>query len=497
VIPIMTLAERLRPAWAVCGITLAIVLMLPVGGDAALGDVPEIADAAGLEARVAFPLTVRPGQRYLEDAVGRPFLIHGDAAWSLIVQLTREEVELYLDDRRARGFNTILVELIEARFAANPPANVYGHQPFRGQPFGALASLANFLPSQMAPYGARFVTRFADFSQPNEAYFSHVDWVLRRAAERGFLVILAPSFVGWGGGSQGWYSAMVANGPDRLRQYGEYLGRRYRDFENILWLHGGDDNPPRKDLVRAIAEGIAKFSPRSLHTAHGAPETAAIQYWAGEAWIGVNNIYTYEPVYAVALEQYARHERMPFFLLESAYENEHDTTEQRLRTQAYQAILSGAAGQIFGNNPIWHFGGPGLFPARMSWQEALGSPGARSMTHLRRLLASLPWWLLEPDADHTLLINGRGPEQERAVAARAADRSLALVYLPSRRGITVDLEQLAGPQIAAHWYDPSDGRISMVRGAPYPAIGTEEFTPEPGSNGSRFSDWVLILESVT
>jgi hypothetical protein len=60
----------------------------------------------------AFPLAVKRGKRYLVDAAGRPFLIQGDTAWSLIAQLTREDVVLYLDDRRARGFNTLLVNLI-------------------------------------------------------------------------------------------------------------------------------------------------------------------------------------------------------------------------------------------------------------------------------------------------------------------------------------------------------------------------------------------------
>jgi hypothetical protein len=71
---------------------------------------------------------------------------------------------------------------------------------------------------------------------------------------------------------------------------------------------------------------------------------------------------------------------MPFFLIESAYENEHDATSQRLRTQAYHAVLSGAADQVFGNNPIWHFDGPGLFPLQVTWRDALGSRGAQSMT---------------------------------------------------------------------------------------------------------------------
>jgi hypothetical protein len=440
--------------------------------------------SAGPDATAAFPLTTRPGQRYLEDANGRPFLIHGDTAWSLIADLTREDAERYLDDRRARGFNTILVSLIEHRFASNAPANAYGARPFRSRPFEMLASLDDLVP---------FLT-FADYSAPNEDYFAHADWVLRRAAEKGFLVLLTPSYVGWKGGGQGWYRAMVANGPDRLRQYGEYLGRRYRAFGNILWVHAGDYDPPRKDLVRAIAEGIATFDPRALHTAHNARDTVAIEYWQGERWFQVNNVYTYGPVHAAALEQYGRPERMPFFLIESAYENEHDATEQRIRTQAYQALLSGAAGQVFGNNPIWHFDGPGLLSASMSWQEALASRGAQSMTHLRDLLATMPWWLLEPDLDHSLLIDGLGPKDDRAVAGSTANGSLAIVYIPGLRAITVDLAQLAGPDVAARWYDPADGSFAVVEGSPFPATGPRQFGPKSG-NSSAFGDWVLVLDS--
>ena len=209
----------------------------------------------------AFPLAVSPGKRYLDDAEGRPFLIHGDTAWSLIADLTREDVDLYLGTAAARGFNTLLVNLIESRFATNAPANAYGQLPFQGRTFKAVVALIDLL--SLAHYGTSATHLVVDYTMPNDAYFDHADWVLRRAAEEGFLVLLTPSYVGFDGGSQGWYAAMVANGPERLREYGEYLGRRYRDFDNILWVHGGDYDPPRKDVVRAIAEGIAAFDPRA------------------------------------------------------------------------------------------------------------------------------------------------------------------------------------------------------------------------------------------
>ena len=472
---------RSGPATATGHLLLALALMLG-GLTAGWGAAPA---AAGADASAAFPLTTKPGKRYLEDADGKPFLVHGDTAWSLIGDLRREDVDLYLDDRRARGFNTILVSLIEHKFSSNAPANAYGDRPFHSAPFEALAALDDVVP---------FLS-FADYSRPNEAYFAHADWVLRRAAQKGFLVLLTPSYVGWEGGSQGWYRAMAANGPERLRQYGEYLGRRYRDFGNVLWVHAGDYNPPERELVRAIAEGIAAVDPRALHTAHTAPESAPIEYWQGESWLDVNNVYTYGPVHAAARAQYARPEGMPFFLLESAYENEHDATEQRLRTQAYQAVLSGAAGQVFGNNPIWHFDGPGLFSAPVTWQEALDSRGAQSMSHLHDLLTTIPWWQLEPDTDHTLLTDGLGPEDARAVAASTADGSLAMVYMPDRREITLDLAGLAGPLVEARWYDPADGRFEAVAGSPFSTTGSRRLGPQAESNSAGFDDWVLILES--
>jgi hypothetical protein len=88
------------------------------------------ASKAGTEARrdagVSSPLRLVSGKRYLVDANSHPFFLNGDAAWSLIGQLTREEADLYLEDRRSRGFNTILMSLLEHPFSTNAPGNAYG-----------------------------------------------------------------------------------------------------------------------------------------------------------------------------------------------------------------------------------------------------------------------------------------------------------------------------------------------------------------------------------
>lgn len=424
-----------------------------------------------------FPLQVSANKRYLVDATGKPFLIHGDTAWSLIAQLKRDDVLKYLDDRRARGFNTILVNLLEHRFSSNPPANAYGQVPF------------------LTP---------GDFSKPNEDYFAYADWILQRAHERGLLVLLAPAYLGVDGGPEGWYQEMSANGIAKLRKFGEFLGSRYRDFQNILWVHGGDYNPPQKELVRAIVDGIRATQPNALHTAHGAPGTAAIEYWTDETWLEVNNIYTYEPVYRVARTQYQRPTPTPFFLIESAYENEHGASELRIRTQAYQALLSGATGHIYGNNPIWHFDGPGIYAAPTSWQNALGSRGAESMTHLRKLFSGLAWWKLIPDTDNVFLLrrypsstgmaDDIGSGQHRALAAWASDGSFGLAYIPAAHSIVMDLVKLSGPKVAVRWYDPASGEFISITGSPFDGGEKRRFAPPP-RNTAGLHDWVLVLES--
>lgn len=413
----------------------------------------------------AFPLHVEPGKRYLVDAAGRPFFMQGDAPWSLIAQLSREGVELYLRDRQARGFNTLLVNLIEHRFAENAPANLAGDKPFLVD---------------------------GDFSTPNEAYFRHADWVLQRACEMGFLVLLAPSYLGSGGGPDGWYQEMLQNGPGKLRDYGRFVARRYAALGNILWVQGGDFSAPDKDLVRAIADGIRDVDPAALQTAHNTWETAALDYWHGEPWLTVNNIFTYARIDKGAHDQYAR-SSMPFLLIESTYENEHDADEQLLRMQAYQAVLSGASGHVFGNNPIWHFDGPGLFAAPMSWKEALDSPGARSMSLLRDLFSSVNWWLLVPDIDGKLVVGGKGGDKARVAAAAAKDGSFALVYLPTSKDIVLDLGRLSGSRIAARWHDPTTGQSVDVEGSPFPP-DRHSFRP-PRKNQGGYTDWILELKS--
>jgi len=414
-------------------------------------------------APTVFPLHPIDGQRHLVDATGQPFLIVGDSAWSLLTQVTAEDAELYLTHRHAKGFNAVLVNLLEHRFADHAPANVYGDGPFKLE---------------------------GDFSLPNDRYFDHAERVMRLATAKGFLLLLAPAYTGAGGGDDGWYRQMEACGPDKLRDYGRYVGKRFGDLKNIVWVNVGDYNPPNKKLSQAVVEGIRETQPRSLHIAHNGPEMHGLGYWgASEMPIAIDTLYTYAPVAAQAL-LLARNRKTPYVLIESLYENEGNGTPLRTRIQAWQAVLSGAAGQVFGNNPIWCFGASVARPQPMPWKAALDSPGALSMSHLRNLLLSLPWFDLEPDSDQRLLVGGVLRGHFQAVAARSADGKLGIVYLPSPRVITIDMKQFVGGHVEARWFDPARGEFPDLGRQILPTSGRQEFSVP---DCSRDGDWLLLL----
>ncbi len=420
-------------------------------------------------AAAAFPLSTVPGTRHLIDASGEAFMIHGDTAWSLIADLSREDALFYLDDRMARGFNAILVSLLERKYARNAPANFYREQPFRTTD---------------------------DYGQPNDAYFAHADWVLRQAQDRGILALITPSYLGWEGGSDGWYSAMLANGADKMRAYGRYLAQRFELRSNIMWVHGGDFNPPNRGIVRAIAQGIRDGDRRALHTVHTTVDSTALSYWPDEEWLSVNTVYTRSSISSVCAGEYRRSQAIPVFFIEGAYENEPTSApppaEDDLRRQAYQAVLSGAFGHVFGNNPIWHFGGPGLYDAPTDWRGQLSSRGAQSMTLVRAILSRAEWPLLVPDLDGEFLIDGAGGGDERAVAAIASDRRTGIVYLPTSRRIGVNVGSIGGG-VTLTWIDPSSG--APIAAAPGPFSGGPHFIAPPGRNAANYRDWVLLAEA--
>src|SRR4029079_16450479 len=98
----------------------------------------------------------------------------------------------------------------------------------------------------------------------NTAYFDYVDALMDLAQQRGFLLIVYELPWGYaGGGDQGWWPDLVnvANTQAKSQAFGQWLGTRYRNRSNILWLHGsdfdGDTVPRAPDATSGIQRGLA------------------------------------------------------------------------------------------------------------------------------------------------------------------------------------------------------------------------------------------------
>lgn len=432
------------------------------------------------QAEAAQSLEISPNGRYLTDQNGIPFLIHGDSPWSIIVQLTKEEADEYLESRRQKGFNSIVVNLIEYEYATQPPYNVYGDVPF---------------------------TTPGDFSTPNEAYFAHADWVIQKAAEKGIIVMLNPCYLGYGGPISGWWKEVENNGPTKSRNYGRYLGNRYKNYTNIVWVAGGDGTPivgsDREKNWLEILLGIKDNAPDHLWTAHWAGEYS-LYVAAFRPYMDLNGIYATDlnGISKYMLDQYNRADFKPTFLWESKYEGPNYlgnyTPRQNIRRQAYEANLCGSTGQNFGSTYIFGFGA-NVYGKTYDWRWGMEQQGSYDMVRVKQLFSNRGWHDLIPDQNHSVITAGYGTlgSADYVSVARAGDGSFAMAYIPSTgtgtRTLTVDMGKLSG-NVTTQWYNPTSGAYSTISGSPFPNSGSRNFTT-PGDNGTGTNDWVLVLDA--
>ena len=439
--------------------------MRPLLAAALLAAVAGPADAAD------FPLKVSESQRYLETADGKPFPVVGDTAWSLVAQLNEADIAEYLDDRKKRGFNAVLVSLIEHKFADKAPATIAGVQPF------------------LKP---------GDFARPNPAYFDYAHKAVKAAHDRGISVWLCAAYLGWGGGDEGFFKEVKAAGPKALRAYGKYVGGRFKDLPNVVWVIGGDYALPEAErwAGEELAQGLREGGAGQLMTAHGG-QTTAVDTFGDRPWLAVDTVYRYDlDLWKPLRAAYPRKPVRPFVMFESAYEGEHKAAPDRIRRQAWWPLLAGAAGQFFGNNPIWYFDGPGYVDrkAAPTWRKALDLPGSRDVARLGAFTRRLPWHRLVPDAEDKL-IGRSGDGATKITAAATPDKKLAVVYVPSDgkkpRDLTLNLAGFPGP-VAARWFNPAKD-ASDTPGGTLPNRD-KQAVRTPGDNGTGANDWVLVLE---
>lgn len=438
------------------------------------------------------PITASENGRFLTTDSGEPFFWLADTAWELFHRLDKNEADLYLETRRRQGFNVIqAVVLAELDGLYAPNAN--GHLPLLGD----------------------------DPTRPNEYYFRYVDAIIRLAAEKELYIGLLPT---WGDKVNGemWGTGPAIFNDENARIFGQFLGNRYRNDANILWILGGDRPTPGyvsvwTAMAEGIAEGMGKRPFRTYHPHGGASSSAQLHEadWLDMNMLQSGHVLQDVPNWEMVTADYQRQPTKPVLDSEPCYEDHPIDpflrawrpengrfTDYDVRKQAYRAVFAGACGHTYGHHAVWQFWTlqrePINFPSP-TWQDAILRPGATQMIYLKNLMLSRPALTRIPDQTMLPDLPEIPPPDNShhfhplraayASATRCQNGTYAMVYFPkAEQNIKVDLSCLSS-RVKAWWYDPRNGKAHPA-GTHAPELTT--FTsPIAGP------DWVLVLDDDT
>lgn len=418
-------------------------------------------------------LRVSDNKRFLVYENNTPFFYLGDTAWELFHRLNREQADHYLQTRAKQGF-TVIQAVVLAEHGYDKP-NPYGHLPLVNN----------------------------EVTQPVEAYFQHVDYIVDKAASHKMWTGMLPT---WGDKwNQKWGAGPELFTPDNAFAWGEFLGKRYWD-KPIIWILGGDrpvENDAHRTIIRNMAAGLkAGDGGAHLKTFHPQGQQTSSQYFHTEDWLDFNMYQTghtrNRDCYNSIAHDYALTPTKPCLDAEPGYEDHPSGFDPKngfldahdVRKFAYWDLFAGACGHTYGCHDIWQFLGAADFKAvssaRTDWKDALVLPGANQMLHVRHLMESRPFLSRIPD--QSLIVSGQGEGMEHVQATRDEHGLYAFVYFPLHKTVAVDLSKLSGKSVRASWYDPRTGKATP--GGDYPNT-TQEFTP-PVPSGP---DWILILDA--
>lgn len=426
-------------------------------------------------------IKVSTNKRYLVKQDGTPFFWLGDTAWELFHRLNREQASYYLKRRSEQGY-TVVQAVALAEFDGLHVPNPYGDTPLL----------------------------FDDPKQPNEAYFKHVDYIIDKAAEYNLTIAFLPT---WGDKiwKASWGKGPEVFTPENARIYGQWLGNRYKDKKNIIWLMGGDRTPQNEThlaIWRAMAEGVIAGvggKDKALISFHPQPnEQGAAEYFNNDSWLDFNMFQNGHcrdtRVFDKITASYNRTPVRPVIDGEPIYEdhpvcfNANElgiSNAYDVRKYAYLDLFSGAFGHTYGCHDIWQFYSPyreAVNNPKIFWQDAMELPGANQMKFVRKLMESRP--ILDRVPDQSLIVENELGTAERIQTTRGND--YAFIYTAAGKSFTVNLGKISGTKLNASWYNPRNGE--MKKTDQVTNKGQQKFIPPSSGYGQ---DWVLILDDAS
>lgn len=434
-------------------------------------------------AQLKSPIKVHENQRFLAHADGTPFFWMADTAWELFHRTNREEAEYYLSTRAKQGFNVVQAVALAELDGLNTP-NAYGEKP-----------LTSINPLEM-----------------NEKYWEHVDFIIDLAAQKGIYIALLPT---WGDKvfKESWGVGPEIFNPENAFTYGQWIGKRYANQKNLIWVLGGDRNPRANSndvkIWNAMAEGISASAEKNnpiLKTFHPQPYSpgGSSTWFHKEDWLDLNMHQTghcpNQPTYKKITHDYNLTPAKPTIDGEPLYE-EHPkcfnakelgySEADDIRRIMYWNVFAGAAGQTYGCHAVWQMFKLDKQPINAPlkpWNISLDLPMANQVKHLKNLMLSKPYFNRIPD--QSMVLDTQAEDENFVIATRDANGKYAFIYFPTGKATNVDLSTMSKKKLTANWYDPRTG-ISIPYIAKQLTRGKNSIVP-PSSGRSQ--DWVLIVE---
>jgi len=372
------------------------------------------------------PIKISQDGRYFTVSRGAPFFWMGDTAWPLFAEYTPENAERYLLSRAELGYTVIQGVLAWGGGTGfetqSPGPNALGHVPWSdGNP-----------------------------STPNEAYFQNVDAIVEFAGQYGLVLGMLPTW--------GYYVNDIQTvTTENAHAYGRWLGERYKDSPNIVWILGGDRIPTGfESVTRQLALGL-RSGDRGAHliTYHPCGERSSAQFFHTEDWLDFNMLETWTAwtrVYPSVQTDVLLSPIKPVVLGEGAYEDGPEypmgpITTLIVRRQAWWAFM---AGGFFtnGHNQNWRM--------ESNWEDILIAPGAKQMQTYKQIITSRAWWQMVPD--QCMFEVGISSDRTLNAAKRTTDSTCAMLYLSSQCHVRLNIDRILTQRVRATWINPQDGK---------------------------------------
>ena len=408
-------------------------------------------------------LAISSDGKRIQKADGSDWFWLGDTAWSLFQELNRVEAEYYFSTRASQGFTVIQAVVVMGWNRDWNDANAYGHSPFHN----------------------------GDVVNPNDDFWKHADWFINKAKEYGLYIALLPA---WG---SYW-------GNQATVEYAQWITNRYKDYDNVIWVNGGDRNVGSDgglfnkigNAFHTDKDALATFHPRG-----GDPSS---KHFHNEKWLDFNMQQSSHGRRDIRADNQvdidlAKTPPKPTLNGEPNYEdhcvgwkkncsegifNAHD-----VRQLAYLTVFAGATGITYGHVHVWDFyNGGNKEDGYQDWKVQVKDAGAVQLGYLANLMMSRPHTGRAP-AQQVLTNKSPDDLKQRAIMGDG----YAFIYTSQGHNIHVNLVALPWEQSKAWWFNPRNGKATQIDNVP----NSGKYTFDPPGNSGGDNDWVLVIDDAS